>query len=175
MNGFLWLLAFCAGLAALGWIVSRITGARAYYLENWEFLPGEKELWRDDHTDVVVVPRAGGAVSMRPIRMRRWAVVGTDQRVIVANRSLTGKRMVMYVLWLGASPDPLSRKLGGGLLTRGYTTMAVAPGVRETGSPYVAFRPVGAEASSLFVLEIRVYTDMAEVAGDDVTKEATHG
>ena len=165
MNGFLWLLVFCAGLAALGWIVSRITGARAHFLENWEFLPDEKELWRDDHTDVMVVPRVGGATFMRPIRMRRWAVVGTDRRVILANRSLTGKRMVMYVLWLGASPDPLSRKLGGGLLTRGYIAMAVAPGLRETGSAYVAFRPVRAEASSLNVLEIRVYTDAAQAAG----------
>jgi hypothetical protein len=158
MNPFLGLLAFCAGLALLALIVSRITGARAYFLENWEFLPGETVVWRDDHTDVMEVPRVGGATFMRPIRMRRWSVVQTDRRVILANRSFTGKRMVMYVLWFGASPDPNSRKLGGGLLTRGYIAMAVAPGVWEADRDYVAYRPVRAEASSLNVLEIRVYT-----------------
>jgi hypothetical protein len=158
VNAFLWFLAACAGIAALGWTVGRITGARAHFLENWEFLPGETVLWRDDRADVMEVPRWGGAMIMSPALTRRWAVAVTDRRVILANRSLTGKRMVMHVLWIGASPDADSRKLGGGLLTRGYKTMAVERGLGVDDSRYVAFRPAGTEASSFNVKEIRVYT-----------------
>lgn len=164
MNGFLVFLAVSAGIVALGWIVSRITGARASFLENWVFEPGETVRWGDDKADVLVVPRWGGAVVMSPVRAHRWAVVATDRRVILANRSITGKRMVMYVLWLGASPDPQSRKWGGGLLTRGYTAMAIAPEMtthpdERLQKPYVALVPAGAEASSFNVKEVRVYTD----------------
>jgi len=84
--------------------------------------------------------------------------------VILANRTLTGKRMVQYVLWLGRSPDVQSRKLGGGLLTRGYITMAIAPVVtphpdERFQKPYVALVPAGVEASSFNVMEVRVYAD----------------
>jgi len=67
----------------------------------------------------LVVPRWGGATIMSPAGPRRWSVVTTDRRVILAHRTLTGKRMVMYVLWLGRSPDMQSRKLGGGVADAG--------------------------------------------------------
>ena len=161
MNAFLGFLAACAGIAALGWIVSRITGARTSLLENWVFEPGETVVCRDDRADVMVVPRWGGALVMTPIRTHRWAVVATDRRVILANRSLTGKRVVMYVLWFGTSPDAESRTLDGGLLTRGYVSMAVEREAVTEAARYVAFRPVGAEAGSFNVKEMRVYSDMA--------------
>ena len=40
--------------------------------------------------------------------------------------------MVVYVLWYGRAPDRQSGKLGGGLVTRGYNTMAIQPGVVTT-------------------------------------------
>jgi hypothetical protein len=165
MTSFLIFLAACAGIAAFGWIVSRITGAHAWLLENWAYEPNEAIVWKDDKADVMVIPRWGGAVIMTPARMHRWSAVATNRRVILANRSLTGKRMVMYVLYPGQAPDGQDKKLGGGLLTRGYQTITIQPNTAEPHTdehfqpPYIALTPIPAAASSFNMLEIRLYTD----------------
>lgn len=165
MNAFLIFIAACAAIVAFGWIVSRITGAHAWFLESWKFEPGENVIWRDDTADVMVIPKWGGAVVMSPIRTRRWAVVVTNQRVIIANRTFTDKRMVRYVLYPRHAPDGQGGKLGGGLLTRGYQTVVIQPGaaVPHVGErfqhPYVALMPVAEAVSSFNMAEMRVYTD----------------
>ena len=169
MNAVLGFITACAAIVLVGWIVSKITGSHARFLEDWAFEPGEHVLWRDDAADVMIIPRWGGAVVMRPIRTRRWAVAVTDQRIILANRTFTGKRMVQYVLYPTHAPDGQSGKLGGGLLTRGYATMVIQPNVAtahqgERFQPdYVALAPVAAEVSSFNIAEIRIYSD--DVAG----------
>lgn len=46
-------------------------------------------------------------------------MIVTNRRVILANKTFTGKKMVQNVLYPGAAPDGQSKHIGGGLLTRG--------------------------------------------------------
>ena len=87
MNAILFFLTVCAGIVLVGWIVGRITGSRAWYLESWAYEAGETIPWREGGADVVMVPRFGQAVSMRPIRLHRWPVVATNRRVLLANKT----------------------------------------------------------------------------------------
>lgn len=72
------------------------------------------------------------------------------------------------MLYSGPAPDAAVRRVGGGLLTRGYTTLALQPGgmtTHLTGKPgdhYVALKPVVTEGSSFNISEIRIYTILAE-------------
>jgi hypothetical protein len=165
MTAVLLFVAACAAIALAGWIVSRVTGSKAYFLDSWRFEDGETILWRDDGADVVVVPVLGQAVSMTPPRLHRWPVVVTSSRVLIGNKTLTGKAMVRYVLYPGTAPDGQSARLDGGLLTRGYSTMAIESEVErdhlgdDVRHPYVALVPVAGERSSTNVSRIRVYTD----------------
>jgi hypothetical protein len=92
-------------------------------------------------------------------------VVVTSARVLVGNKTLTGKAMVRYVLYVGAAPDEETAKLDGGLLSRGYSTVAIEPGIeREDGGrhAYVALTPVEGERSSTNLSRIRIYTELGE-------------
>ena len=129
MNALLIFIAACAAIVAFGWIVSKITGSRAWFIEDWVFDPGETIIWRDDRADVLVVPRLGQAVIMRPMRLHRWPMVVTNRRILIANKTFTGRQMIRYVLYPGTAPDGQSKHLGGGLLTRGYETLVIQPGV----------------------------------------------
>lgn len=165
MNALLSFIAACAAIVTFGWIVSKITGSRAWFIEDGVFDPGETAIWRDDKADVLVVPRLGQAVIMQPMRLHRWPVVVTNRRILIAQKTFTGRRMVRYVLYPGTAPDGQSKRLGGGLLKRGYQTLVIQPGVATPHpnsrfqKPYVALAPVSAEASSFNIAEIRIYTD----------------
>ena len=165
------LLLFGAALAAIvlvGWIVSKAKGSKAFYIESWQFDGGETILWRDDAADIVVVPKRGQAVSMTPARLHRWPVVVTSSRVIVGNKTLTGKAMVKYVLYPEVSPDGQSKHLDGGLLSRGYSTVVIQPEVGrdhlgdDVRHPYLSLTPVEGERSSTNISHFRVYTDLSE-------------
>ena len=162
MTSVLIFVAACVGIVALGWIVSKVTGSKATFLDTWAFEPGESVLWRDDRADLVIVPRLGGAVSMRPIRLHRWAVVVTNRRVLLGNRTFGGRRMVRYVLEVGAATEADTQRLDGGLLTRGYTALAIAANVAphlDARPPYVALAPLPGVPSSANLAELRLYTD----------------
>jgi hypothetical protein len=168
MTAVLLFLAACAAIAIVGWIVSKAKGSKAYFIESWQFDDGETILWRDDAADVVIVPKLGQAVSMTPARLHRWPVVVTSSRVIIGNKTLTGKAMVQYVLYPSVAPDGESKHLDGGLLSRGYSTVVIEPEVERdhlgdgVRHPYVALTPVEGERSSTNLSRIRIYTDLGE-------------
>ena len=165
MTPFLIFVAACLAIVAVGWIIRKRTGAHAWYVDGWQFNEGETILWRDDRAEVGMIPKLGQAVVMTPVRLHRWTVIVTNQRVILANKTFTGKKMVQSVLYPGTAPDDQSKHIGGGLLTRGYATLVIEPGVMHshldagTRFPYVALTPLASEPSSLNLSEIRIYTD----------------
>lgn len=168
MSSVLWFLLASAGIVAFGWVVSRVSGARSHLLPEWAYAPGERVVWRDGRADVLIAPRWGGAVWMRPWRLGRWAVVATSAgRVLLACRSLTGKQVVLYVLTAGPAADGLTARLDGGWLRRGYKTVAIRPGeaeLRDAERPrraHAVLWPVAAEASSFNIAEVRVYSEDA--------------
>jgi hypothetical protein len=154
-------LGVLAAIALGGWIVSKITGSRAWFIETWPYDAGETIVWREDRADVVTVPKFGQAVSMRPIRAHRWSAVVTNRRVLLGNKTFTGKQMVKYVLWPGPAPDDHSKRADGGLFTVGYSTVVIAPGGLTVHDAYVALTPLASEPSSVNLSEIRIYTDSA--------------
>jgi hypothetical protein len=167
MTSFLIFIGALLAIALIGWVVSKKTGSRAFYVDAWAFHEGEAVAWRDDRADVAVVPRLGRAASMRVLRLHRWSVVVINRRVIIGCKTLTGRHMVMYVLTFGPAPDGQTDKIDGGLLTRGYTTLAVhreaivGPVDAKGRSAYIAFRPIAGANSSFNLAELRVYTASA--------------
>ncbi len=168
MTAVLLFAAACAAIALVGWIISKVTGSRAFFIETWQYDEGETILWRDDAADVAVIPKLGQAVSMTPARLHRWPVVVTSSRVLIGNKTLTGKAMVRYVLYPVAAPDGHSEQLDGGLLTRGYSTVVIEPEVGrdrlggDVRHPYVSLTPREGERSSTNLSHVRIYTELGE-------------
>jgi hypothetical protein len=168
MTAVLLFVAACGVIVIGGWIVSKVKGSHAYFIESWQFDEGETILWRDDAADVLVIPKLGQAVSMTPARLHRWPVVVTSSRVIIGNKTLTGKAMVQYVLYPTAAPDGQSTHLDGGLLSRGYATVVIQPEVErshlggDARHPYLALTPVEGERSSTNISHFRIYTELGE-------------
>lgn len=164
------LLIFVVALAAIvfvGWLVSKLTGSRAWFIDDWKFEPGEKVLWRDDAADVYVVPTYGRAVINSVLRLRRNTVVVTDRRILVATQPLYGKkRMVQYVLWPAPPADGNANKLDGGLLTVGYRTLVYLPEKLEphqdSNEPYLEIAPAPGFSSSTNVSAIQIYSAQTE-------------
>jgi hypothetical protein len=165
VNSFVIFVAVCLAIALGGWLVSKRTGSRSWFLDAWPFDADEPVLWRDDRADIVVVPRLGQAASMRPLRLHRWAAVLTKRRIVIATKSFSGRHVVMYVLEFGAGADAQTGRLDGGLFSRGYTTLRVqrepvlGPPDRSGKPVYIAFRPVAGANSSFNMSELRIYTD----------------
>jgi hypothetical protein len=165
MKSLLFFLLALAGIALLGWTVSKITGAHGWLLEDWKFNDGETVLWRDDAADVGMIPRAAQAVVMRPPRLHRWVVIVTSQRIIISTKSVGGKQLVKYVLYPGAAPGADSKQLDGGLFTTGYETLVIRPGAitphLDDKPPYIELTPAPDEPSSVNLSAVRIYTDLA--------------
>jgi hypothetical protein len=166
MTAILVFFAACVAIVAIGWIVSKAKGSKAFFIESWQFDDGETILWRDDAADVLVVPKLGQAVSMTVARLHRWPVVVTNARVIIGNKTLTGKAMVQYVLYPTSAPDGQSSHLDGGLLSRGYATVVIEPEVGrdnlgdDVRHPYISLTPVDGERSSANISHFRIYSDL---------------
>ena len=164
MKAFLIFAAVLVGIVLVGWVVSKLTGSHAWFLDDWKFDEGEKVFWRDEAADVFVIPTHGQAVVNSVLRLHRNTVVVTDRRILVATEPLYGKkRMVQYVLWPAPPADGNANKLDGGLLTVGYQTMVYVPGKLEahldSKKPYVAIAPAPGIASSTNVSSIQIYSD----------------
>jgi hypothetical protein len=81
--------------------------------------------------------------------------------VLLGNKTFGGRQMVRYVLLTGAA-DAETQRRDGGLLTRGYSTLALAPGATlhpDAQPPYIALTPRPGLPSSTNLAEVRVYTD----------------
>ncbi len=127
MKSLLIFVAVLAGMVILGWIVSKITGSHAYYLNEWKFDPDETVVWQDPEADVVNFARTGQARFIWYPRLHRSRVIVTNKRIIVGKKTFSGKQQVVAVLWPRPSPDGNSAKLGGGLLTVGYESFSYDP------------------------------------------------
>jgi hypothetical protein len=164
MTAVLLFVAACGAIAIVGWIVSKAKGSRAFFIESWQFDDGETILWRDNAADVAVIPKLGQAAFMTPARLHRWPVVVTNSRVIIGNKTVTGRAMVKYVLYPTVPPDDQSKHLDGGLLSRGYSTVVIEPEVERdhltARHPYISLTPVDGERSSTNISHIRIYTDL---------------
>jgi hypothetical protein len=167
------LLAFAgvlAGIVLLAFVVSRITGARCHYLDAWTPDPGEHILFDDRKVRIVITlqRRRGNAIYPRKtdlIHPRAFTLV-TDRRIVAGQRPLFSKRfLIEYMIFPGDRSDRDARKIGGGVLARGYTSYAIVPGsirrVANESQPFVELT-LSTDAASPVILEtIRIYTDRA--------------
>ena len=163
------LLLFVVALAAIvivGWTVSKCTGSHTWLLEDWKYNEGETIVWHDDAADVAMIPRAAQSVVMRPPRLHRWEVIVTTQRILVCDKALEGKQLVKYVLYPGVAPGSDSKRADGGLLSTGYETLVIQPGVvtshLDETHPYLVLKPAPDEPSSINLSEIRIFTDLSK-------------
>ena len=161
MNPALLFLGACAGLVVIGWVVKKITGSRAWLLEDWKYDDGEQILWRDDAADVYPIAKHHAAFMSFP-RLRRHAVIVTNRRILVGVKTLFGKRMVQYLLFTRPPADGQAEHLGGGLLTVGYQSIVIEPKVDahlDDKKPYLELTPSGDHASSVNLQTLRILTD----------------
>ena len=162
-------LAFAGALAAivvLGFVVSRVRGGRAHYLDGWSPAPGERTLIEDRAADFYVVPRLGQARRMSFARLHRTHVVMTDVRMIIATRALLSKRyMITHMVHLVGDDAPAELgQLSGGLYSTGYTVVSARPSDMtvedDGGKPYLRIVPEQT-ASGAMIEHCRLYSDDA--------------
>jgi hypothetical protein len=159
-------VGFLAALVLVAFVVSRITGARPHFLEDWKPEPGESILFEDREADTYLVPALGQARFVSYARPRRGFVLVTSRRILAGTRPLFSKRlMIQHVIYVGEAPGPEAGSLGGGLLTKGYQTLVVERDaiqrLVQDVKPYVLLTPASAAASSFNLQAIRIYTDAA--------------
>lgn len=157
---------FLALLFGGGWLISRITGARAHFLDTWPFPVDEAILWRDERADLVEVSRVGGSRFYGGPRFHRSPALSTPRRVLIARKTFSGRPMVTLVLLpSGQTKDAAEtsalQRIDGGLFTLGYRVVAVAPEARREAH-YVALDPLPDVPSSTNLAEIRIYLDAPE-------------
>jgi hypothetical protein len=157
---------FIALMVGGGWLVSRITGARARFLDTWPFAADETVIWRDDGADLIEVPQVGGSTFYGGPRFHRSPALATTRRIFIASKTLRGRPMVKYVLLPGGrTSDPAEASALGridrGLFKLGYSVVAVAPEARLE-EHYIALSPLPGFASSANLAEIRIYSDAPE-------------
>jgi hypothetical protein len=167
MNPFLEFLCCLAGMALFGFIVSRITGARAQFMETLALESGERVLWEDLTADAFPIPTRQ-ALFTSYSRSRRGAVRVTNLRIICGTKSLFGeKHMVMHLLYPSDRTYPKEADaIGGGLLTRGYQafvfqrlTVQAHPADQ---APYVELTLDPAVASSMNLRSYRIHSDRVD-------------
>jgi hypothetical protein len=154
------------GIVLLAITINRLTGTKANYLDDLEFAPGEKELWRDTGADVALVPRIVRAVVLSYPRLRRHTVVWTDRRVVVAQRALFSRRsMVTHQLYFAAQAGPqvnaAAASAFGGFLGRGFETIVAASrsfGI-VNGKACVRIQPAEESGARLNLDEVLIFTD----------------
>jgi len=168
-------LGALVAIVVIGFVVSRVRGGRAHYLDAWAPEPGERTLLEDPAADFYVVARMGQAKKMSFARLRRSHAVLTDMRIVIATRVLLSKRyMITHMIHLGgddAAPAELSQ-LSGGLYTTGYNVMSARPeGMTvedDGGKPYLKIVPEPT-ASGAMVEHCRLYSEDAAGFLDRVT------
>jgi hypothetical protein len=167
VNPFLELLCGLAGIVLFGFIVSRITGARAQFLETLALESGERVLWEDLAADAYPIPTRR-ALYTTYRRSRRGAVRVTNLRIISGTKSLFGaKHMIMHLLYPSDRAYPKEAEaIGGGLLTRGYQALVFQRLTAQVHAmdkaPYVELSLDPALASSMNLQSYRIYSDRLE-------------
>jgi hypothetical protein len=154
-------------MVLFGFIVSRITGARAQFMETLALESGERVLWEDLTADAYPIPTRR-ALYTTYRRSRRGAVRVTNLRIICGSKSLFGeKHMVLHVLYPSDRAHPKEADaIGGGLLTRGYQAFVFQRVTAQVhtaeNAPYVELTLDPALASSMNLQSYRIYSDRVE-------------
>jgi hypothetical protein len=155
-----------AGIVLLAFVVSRITGARPLYLDTWTPDPGERILFDDRKVRIVtvLVPIAGRREQV--IIHPRGFVLVTDRRIVAGQRPLFSKRfLIEYMIYTGHAPGADVQGFGAGVLSRGYASYVVVPGmirrVANVESPFVELTPSPEYRGSAGLVAIRIHTDRA--------------
>jgi len=162
MKSLLWFGLALVAIVLIAWIVSKVTGSHTWPLDDWKFEEGETVAWRDDAADVATIPKTNQGAIVKPPRLHRWKVIATNKRVLLADKAVGGDYLVLYALYPGSAPGEDSKKADGGLLTTGYQTIVIKPGVIDLhlDDGYLALVPKPDEPSSTNMAEIRIYTDL---------------
>jgi hypothetical protein len=167
MNPYLIFICLLAGMVLVAFVVSRVSGARAQYLETFALAPGERVLWDDLAADAYkIAPQRALVTSYR--RSRRRAVRVTNLRILAACTPLFGnKHLIEHLLYPSDRPFPEEANgVTGGLFTRGYTTLVFERGgVAKEQSPSPQFIDLLLSPnipSSINTLAFRIYSDRCD-------------
>ena len=170
MNPALAFVCCLVGIVLIGFIVSRITGARTRYLETFALEPGERVLWEDLAADAYPIQKRQALITTYR-RSHRHAVRVTSLRILSGCVSLFGSNhLLQHMLYPSDRAFPgEADTLGGGLLTRGYETFVFEHGSQERGTgkangqdAYVEVTLSPSVASSINLLKFRIYSDRLE-------------
>lgn len=168
MTAVLIFLGALVAIVVFGFVVSRVRGGRAHYLDAWTPDAGERTLHEDRAADFYVVARLGQARKMSFARLHRTHAVLTSTRIVIATRALLSKRyMITHMVYLagrGDGPAELA-SLTGGLGTTGYSVISAQPGamtVEDDGRrAYLRIVP-DQTASGAMIEHCRLYSDDAQ-------------
>ncbi|HEY4104166.1 MAG TPA: hypothetical protein VGM44_09750 [Polyangiaceae bacterium] len=170
MNSVLLFIGFLAAMLLVGWVVKKITGAKAYFVETFPLEMGERVLWEDALADAYPIPsRQALYVSYR--RLTRSMVKVTNCRIIVGAKALfRAEHMVLHVLYPADRQYPEQAKsLGGGLLSVGYQALVFDPAsiVKQMSEkpPYIELALDQDVPSSVNLRAYRIYTDAIDTFG----------
>jgi hypothetical protein len=163
MSAFAIFLACLGAIALVGFVVSRVTGARSQYLAAFALEPGEQVLWQDELADAYpIVTRQAAFTSYR--RARRYAVRVTNLRIFSACKPLFGSgHVIEHVLYPSDRPFPAEANgLSGGLFTRGYRTLVFERARIERTDGAESFVSLGLDpsiTSSANLAAFRIYSE----------------
>lgn len=167
MNPFLEFVGFLGGMVVLAFVVSRITGARTRYIQDFPLQNGERVLWEDLAADAYIFAGRRALLTTYS-RSRRSAVRVTTLRIIAGNRALFGqKHIIQYMAFPSDRTFPAeANSVGGGLLTRGFEAIVFdrAGVVTHTSDEraFVELRLDPAITSSLNRQSLRIYSDVLQ-------------
>ena len=170
MNPALAFVCCLGGIVLIAFVVSRITGARAHYLEAFALQPGERVLWEDLGADAYPIQKRRALITSY-VRSRKYGVRVTSLRILSGRLALFGsKHMVQHVLYPSDRAFPNEADtLGGGLLTRGYETFVFERASQERGAgksdgrdAYVEVTLSPSVASSMNLIKFRIYSEQLE-------------
>jgi hypothetical protein len=159
-------VAVLLGIVGFALLVNRLTGTKAAYLEDFQFAPDERELWRDADADFARRPQLGQALVMSYPRMRRHTVVWTNQRIVISQRVLFGsKHMLTHQIFLAAAASrdaaQAASQLAGGFYGRGFETItALAHSFSQVNDKAcLRIQPTETSSSALNLAEAYIFSD----------------
>jgi hypothetical protein len=153
-----------AGIVLIGWVVSKLAGTKAQFLETFALERGERVLWEDLSADAypVLTQRARYVTYAT---LRRGAVRVTTRRIIAGTKPLFGsKHMIQHVLYPADRPYPEEAKgISGGLLKYGFKVLVFERSSVQTHAtgkyPFVELTLTPSVGSSTNLDAFRIYSD----------------
>jgi hypothetical protein len=164
VSSILLFLGCLAGIVLIGWVVSKLAGTKAQFLETFPLEPGERVLWEDLSADAypVLTQRARYVTYAR---LGRGAVRVTTLRIIAGTKPLFGsKHMIEHVLYPADRPYPEEATgISGGFLKYGFQVLVFERSSVERHAtdkhPFVELTLTPSVGSSTNLDAFRIYSD----------------